>query len=511
MSNDFFQNDSCHGLAKRIALYRYFQAQVGRAFNTRQRVEDYNITYLDGFSGTGLYENNVEEGDVNDSTIINEETCPFNKSFGSPLVALEALWKHITEQKVTGIAKALFVFIEKNKDRYDQLQKNVKEYITYKKQLYNQSDTGTMCCNFQVDLGPNKNYHTNNIELKIEYHNCEFLEFHNETIKYNQPMVSFFDPFGFSDTPMRKVMEYAGDRQSIVLNLMVRDINRFGKLEINKENLALLFGSDHWQMDIFENSRELSVTEKMRKICDIYCKNFKNIYREQNNENIRISEFSIRRGSSKSVDKNYIYYLLFVAVDLTAMKSVKYALHTAAQNFKFSPRPETISNELYFADFYFRPDTPWRPREANELIDEEADVIYQNYKGQVVTFGELKEWVIMETPYQCHSDALRNLEKNRSLIVISTDYDRKPGVPKYERKKKAFPGHVGKNNDDPDWDNRLIIKYCNGWVLKFNKEDEDANSAKTPRKGAHETPDNKSSRSAEGIANVGTKRKLFLK
>ena len=200
-----------------------------------------------------------------------------------------------------------------------------------------------------------------------------------------------------------------------------------------------------------------------------------------------------------------------MAVDLTAMKSVKYALHTAAQNFKFSPRPETISNELYFADFYFRPDTPWWPREANELIDEEADVIYQNYKGQVVTFGELKEWVIMETPYQFHSDALRNLEKNRSLIVISTDYDRKPGVPKYERKKKAFPGHVGKNNDDPDWDNRLIIKYCNGWELKFNKEDEDANSAKTPRKGAHETPDNKSSRSAEGIANVGTKRKLFLK
>ena len=121
---------------KKNCIISVFQAEVGRAFNTRQRVGAYNITCLDGFSGTGLYENNVEEGDVNDSTIINEEKCPFNKSFGSPLVALEPLWKHITEQKITSIAKALFVFIEKNKDRYDQLQENVKEYITHKKHLY---------------------------------------------------------------------------------------------------------------------------------------------------------------------------------------------------------------------------------------------------------------------------------------------------------------------------------------------------------------------------------------
>ena len=503
MSNDFFQRDSCHGLAK-------VQAQVGRALNTRQIVGDYNITYLDGFSGTGFYENNEEEGDVNDSTIINEETCPFNKSFGSPLVALEALWKHVTEQEVIGIAKALFVFIEKNKDRYDQLQKNVKEYIRHKEHLYTQPDHGTMCCNFQFNLGPNKNYHTNNIELKIEYHNCEFLEFDNETIKYNQPMIIFFDPFGFSDTPMRKVMEYAADRQSIALNPMVRDINRFGKLKVNKENLALLFGNDQWQMDIFENSRELSVTEKMRKICDRYGKNFKNIYREQNNETIRIFEFSIRRGSSQVVEKNYIYYLLFMAVDLTAMKNVKYALHTAAQNFKFSPRPETISDELYFADLYFQPDTPWRPRKAKELIEEEADCIYQHHKGRKIRFGELEEWVIMETPYQFHSKALTHLEKNCSLTVISTDYDRKPGAPKYKRKKKSFPGYFGTYKDDPDWGNRLMIRYCNGWVLKFNKEDEDANSAKTPRKGAYETLDNKSC-SVNRIANVGTKRKLFLK
>ena len=31
----------------------------------------------------------------------------------------------------------------------------------------------------------------------------------------------------------------------------------------------------------------------------------------------------------------------------------------------------------------------------------------------------------------------------------------------------AFPKHVGTYKDDPDWDNRLMIKYCNNWLLKF--------------------------------------------
>ena len=47
-------------------------------------------------------------------------------------------------------------------------------------------------------------------------------------------------------------------------------------------------------------------------------------------------------------------------------------------------------------------------------------------------------------------------------------------------------------------------------MLKFNKEDEGANSAKSPRQGAHETPESKSCRSVEGKTIVGTKRKLFL-
>ena len=71
----------------------------------------------------------------------------------------------------------------------------------------------------------------------------------------------------------------------------------------------------------------------------------------------------------------------------------------------------------------------------------------------------MKEWVIMETPYQFHSKALKDLEENKYLTVISTDYDRYPGVPKYERNNKAFPGNVGTYKNDKDWGYRVKDVY----------------------------------------------------
>ena len=41
----------------------------------------------------------------------------FRYIFGSPLVALEALFNYVAIQKVFGSKRVLFYFIEKNKDR----------------------------------------------------------------------------------------------------------------------------------------------------------------------------------------------------------------------------------------------------------------------------------------------------------------------------------------------------------------------------------------------------------
>ena len=264
MADNFFdKKDTPHGLANRIILYRYLQAQFARALNTSDRPGAFDVTYLDAFSGTGCFENNGEESNMNDLDVMNKKNCPFDEYYGSPLVALEAFFKHVTEQNVFGFKKALFIFIELNQTRFEKLRENVKNYIRFKELLFNdnQPDVDTLRCKFKFNL--EKSNYTNNIEVWIKFHHCDFNDFNNELIRCNQPMITYFDPFGFKDTPMEKVMSYAGERRSIILNFMVRDIHRFVGLDINREKFDLLFGTNQWRMYLPENFRELSVVKKM--------------------------------------------------------------------------------------------------------------------------------------------------------------------------------------------------------------------------------------------------------
>ena len=88
------------------------------------------MTYFDPFAGAGLYEdpNNAEEIQyVEDGQCI----CPFkDEKYGSPLVALYALYQHITEQKVYGTKKVLLVFAEKDRSNFQHLITHVKNFIS---------------------------------------------------------------------------------------------------------------------------------------------------------------------------------------------------------------------------------------------------------------------------------------------------------------------------------------------------------------------------------------------
>ena len=463
MAGDFFDRDSHHGLAKRIILYRYLQAQVGRSLNNSQKNGDYDITYLDGFSGPGIYGSNEDHGNGY-GVELNDNRCPFRENFGSPLVALEALFKHVTEKKVNGPRKTLFVFIETNQDRYNQLQQNVIKYIQERNLLFNrnQADIYTIQCSFNI-IG-----HTNIIEVQIKFHHCNFENFNDESVRLNKPMVTFLDPLRFKNTPMDIVVNYIGDRKSIIFNFMVRDIHKYGTLAENRERADLLFGDKEWRKTLPKKDfSKLTQAQIMEKYAICYRDHLKKRYNVKTDDCIRFLKFSLRKGSNQDPETHFIYYMLFAAVDLTSIANVKYALHTVAQNFKLPEKPTTTTDELYFTDFYVHSEIPWRPKKAKDLKREEAKFIFDHYRGQEVKFGELKEWVIMETPYQFHSRALQFLEKESNLTVVSTNYERFPNVTKYERERKAFPSNIGIYNNDKDWDTCLKIKYCNDWLLKF--------------------------------------------
>ena len=356
MTGNFFdKKDTHHGLANRIILYHYLQAQFARALNTPRRTGAFDITYLNAFSGTGYYENNEEESDVNDLDVIDEAKCPFDEYFGSPLVALEAFFKNVTEQKAFAFKKALFVFTEIDKTRYEKLQQKVRSYIRSRALLFNnyQPNIYTLQCTSELNLGQMSGNHINIVEVNIEFYRCDFNDFDNESIRYNQPMVTFFDPLGFKDIPMEKIMSYTGKRRSIIFNFMERDINRFMGLEKNREKFNLLFGTNQWRMHLRENFGDLSVVKNMENYATVYRNCFQKKYSQDTGDSIRFLKFSLRKDFSQGVEKGFIYYTLFAFVDLTAMKSVKYALHTAAQNFKLPEKPQTTSDELYLQTFTF--------------------------------------------------------------------------------------------------------------------------------------------------------------
>lgn len=481
MATEFFDSsDSPHGLAKRIILYRFIQGELGRAVNTQRQTDknDYHLTYFDAFSGRGRYgnpaTNNQEEvqetgesereevqqkGEKQEEKEKTNSKCPFDdESFGSPLVALQAIFKHVSEKAIYGKKKILLVFVEKDESRFKNLKKNVFEYLDNKQDYskYKSRDD-------QINVSISKDVdHQNNVSLDIKLYCCDFRDFNNADIRNNWPMVSFFDPFGFSQIPMEKLLDYVGNRKSIIINLMVESINRFKNTKKNEMNFKELFGcseNENWKDDIPDNFETLDVPSKMRLYSQIYRKNF------QKKTSVKFLEFSMRRGSEKGVEKSYIYYLLYGALDLRSMAIAKYAMHVAAQNFDLEESASVTSNELFFSDFHFKSGISWRPKTSGK---DEAEFIYNRWKGKNVSFGELKEWIILESPYQVHSAALRYLEKDGRLQILSTEYDRESDeVPKYERKNKSFPQTVGFNASSKDWDKEGKIRYCNGWSINF--------------------------------------------
>ena len=510
----FERNDSHHGLAKRIILHRYLQGEFARGFRREWRTtnqeeyntREYDMTYFDAFAGAGRYQKSDK---VEEIQYVEDEkrTCPFEEeSYGSPLVALHALYQHITEQKGYGTKKVLLVFVERDGANFQHLKQHVKNFIS-KLGKYEIRKENTITWNVPLSI------QRNNITVVIKFFHCSFKDFDDDLLISNQPMVSFFDPFGYSHTPMEKVKKYAGIRRTVILNLMVSSMHRFVLTKRNQKNFEDLFGSSQWREHLPNDFDGLLVPQKMKSYSSIYQTLFKEADQREHSPRLPVDfiEFSIRKGSKQSVDRGFIYYLLFAAIDLRSLANVKCACHVVAQNFKLLSKGETSSNELFFCDYYFDSAIPWRPKSSKE---EEAMYIYDHFKGITQTFGRVKEWIILKSPYQVHSRSFKYLEDEGYLDVVSFDYDREEGVAEYKRPRSGvFPSNVGIKHNTPDWDKRLHnpIRYCNGWELKFHEVKQERKNRRKRKQLATETPAKDSNNATGGNETGKVKRKLDFK
>lgn len=181
-----------HTHAKLDILRNYLQAWFAILGNSQFP----QLTYIDGFSGPGVYKKGEQ---------------------GSPVIAVDVASQDLRAKE----KDVLFLFIEKREDRYNQLKKEVKKL-------------GTLPQNFDV-----------------YYRHKEFKEtipkylIHHRKERRMSPLLVFVDPYGFSGIPYAVMKEILELRSSeIFINFAVQSMNRFFEEKNVKESIIETFGDE---------------------------------------------------------------------------------------------------------------------------------------------------------------------------------------------------------------------------------------------------------------------------
>jgi len=194
-----------HTEAKHEILKRYLQAwfPILGSFNGK-------ILYIDGFAGPGEYSNGEP---------------------GSPLIALETGINAATNNKLKPNAKIVFLFIEKDKDRYEHLKSILDDVV-----LPNNVKCLTECGKFDETL-------------------VSGLDQIDEQGKRLAPTFAFIDPFGISDTPftiIERIMNFK--KCEVMITFMSGFINRFKEHPNAIDHIDTLFGTKNSVVPIHPSS-----------------------------------------------------------------------------------------------------------------------------------------------------------------------------------------------------------------------------------------------------------------
>ena len=110
---------------------------------------------------------------------------------------------------------------------------------------------------------------------------------------------------------------------------------------------------------------------------------------------------------------------------------------------------------------------PFGRKTTNE---EEAGVIHSHFRGQEVKLGEVKKWILIQSPFTFHSIALGCLEKVGVLSVHDPD-----GMIPRKGIFNANDVREGRHNSSNQWEltftveiigDNLLIGLVVGWVGK---------------------------------------------
>lgn len=409
---DFFEEDSPHGLGKRLIYKKYLQAYIPIILSDQS---PYNyVTIFDAFAGTGRYEVNGWPAEI--------------EKYGTPIIALHVaidyfwglqyapspplepnesdeadlqLLEHL--QKVEGTIKCGFadlnyhilwlVLVEPSITNYKKLFKNIlhimRTYGLHTKIIPNfPLGSCTIACG----------KHTGKYPIRCFIYCAEFAQ----VAAPSPPSFALIDPFGFGQIPLNKVKEFVGQGREVFINLMSSYINRF--LSVKLDTVSNLFGLHIKKpTDLLGNDP----SDKIAMIVDTYEEQLK----EEAGADY-VLNFEMRGNNNAR-----LYHLVFATNHVKGLEMMKEAMNRGTQ--------EANEGKFALSDYMIvrKGKTLSFTNDQDDAIV--ADIIFNKFKGKHVSVTTVRGFIFCETLFVYRKKALSILEKRGLMTVTNEDGNRR--------------------------------------------------------------------------------------
>ncbi len=340
-----------HTCAKHVILKAYLDAW----FNImRSSQGDRRIVYLDGFAGSGIYDNG---------------------EYGSPIIALKCLLEHVLKERILdGGKEFVFYFIDIDASKMRKL----KEMVNH---LFPQMPS---CVNIVFK------------EADFETEMTEIFEYLAKEGVGLAPTFAFIDPYGFSDTPFRLLKETMRHRKcEIMVTFMSGFINRFiNAPDAEGRGFDELLESTEWrQVRAIQDS-----TMRRDFILGLYRRQL------ETKAGIRF----VRSFEMKNRFNQVEYDLVFGTNHLRGLEVMKAAMWKIdpSAGCRFSDR--TDPDQATLLDF--TNGKPWVPTAAG--------VVFAEFRGKRARKIEVWEFVTGRTPFPFKAKILSYLESTGKIVNV---------------------------------------------------------------------------------------------
>ncbi len=446
----------------------------------------YQCRYFDPFSGAGKYSPDHEEGNMEYKD---------SREFGTPIVAIDALHAQVkniekysssdrpdnfykTRLKMIDVINARrsnegvvdveegvvltchFILNDVKVGHLKSLKGLVDEKFCSLGWKRREEEEGQLSKNEKGVETKYYEYHSKERGLifraKVDFHRKAFKNFTAAELggEVSHDLTALFstvDPFG-SGIPFSVMQELVGENKFLFVIFMVQTINRFRKMR--GDVFDEVYGHSKWK-DIYKSAgKKPKGTQAATDWTNANLEGLVESYQEITLKemcDVKSVRFAFRKGKT-APDKATLFYTVFAANTLTAMQSMKFGFQRHLQAMAIEMK------DLAFTDYYFYAGIDVElGRKADN--NDEAQVVYDRFKGQQATLGQVRAFVLLSTPFPYHVGALRVLEQDGRIVSVD---DRKS---QQKRQRKSFFAKPIPREDFTD-------QCGNLWLIRFASEEE---------------------------------------